>query len=141
MKKPFLFALTLILFISCSSEPEKMELKSPNGFAFPLEDTWEFNGNVQVYGFSLLEDEDDIYHAAVKYKADLAMDGTTIFENVDSGKIEKSSEEEIAEMEIEFQIEFGSNFDPGNYELIIIAEDLNSTKKDTCNLPFELSEF
>jgi len=59
---PWFFVLKIILVAvllgldGCSSEPEKMNLTAPEGFAYSLDSGWEFDGSVQLDGFTQVED-------------------------------------------------------------------------------------
>jgi len=137
MKNLIFVFICLLIISSCSSEELKLELFSPDAFAFSLDDGWELNATVNVRGFRQ-KSEDDGYRSSVSYLIHLITPSDTIY-NVDFGVLEESSEEELMDLTIESQIEFNSNFDAGDYLLLVFAEDRFNTNKDTTKIPFTLS--
>jgi hypothetical protein len=137
MKKLLVIVFSLITIISCESEKLKLELFSPDAFAFTMEDGWELTATVNVKGFKQ-KSEDDIYKSRVSYLIHVVTPTDTIY-NADYGVLEESSDEEMMDITIESQIEFNSNFDPGEYMLLLFAEDQFNANKDTVTIPFTLS--
>ena len=137
MKKILLIFLFAFGVYSCSSEEPKLELFSPDAFAFSLEDGWELNASVNVKGFKQVS-ENDVYSSSVSYLIHLITPGDTIY-NVDYGILNEKSDEELLDLTIDSQIEFNSNFPSGNYQLLVFAEDMLNTNKDTASIPFTLS--
>jgi hypothetical protein len=131
----FLF-IGVILF-SCAQEKLKLELFSPDAFAFTMDDGWELNAAVNVKGFKQ-NNKDDIYMSKVSYLIHIVTPTDTIYK-ADYGVLEESSKEEMMDKTIESQIQFGSNFQAGDYMLIVFAEDQFNANKDTVTIPFTLS--
>jgi hypothetical protein len=127
----------MLIISSCATEELKLELFSPDAFAFSMDDGWELNATVNVKGFKQKSEEDG-YSSSVSYLIHLITPTDTIY-NVDFGVIKESSPEELMDITIESQIEFNSNFDAGEYQLLIFAEDQLNTNKDTAAIPFTLS--
>lgn len=126
-----------LIIISCAEEEEKLELFSPDAFAFILDDGWELNASVNVRGFKQKEENDKYYYSVI-YLVHMITPTDTIL-NIDFGKLEKTSSEELLDLTIESQIDVNSEFETGNYELILFAEDQLNTNKDTIHIPFSLT--
>jgi hypothetical protein len=129
--------IAFIVAVSCEPEKLKLELFSPDAFAFTMEDGWELTATVNVRGFKQ-KSENDIYKSRVSYLIHVITPTDTIY-NADYGVLEKSSDEEMMDITIESQIEFNSNFDTGEYMLLLFAEDQFNANKDTVTIPFTLS--
>jgi hypothetical protein len=125
------------MLFSCAQEKLKLELFSPDAFAFTMDDGWELNAAVNVKGFKQ-NNEDDIYKSKVSYLIHVVTPTDTIY-SADYGVLEESSNEELMDIAIESQIQFDSNFEAGNYMLLVFAEDQLNANKDTVTIPFTLS--
>lgn len=124
------FSLLHILFIGCSEEP-KLELFSPESFAFSLDNGWEVNASVNAKGFAQIEKENsDLYFTQLSYSVNLYTPEDSIH-NADYGSITDSTSEKIMDTQIETQLELDKGFTKGNYTLEFIVEDKYSTTKDT----------
>lgn len=137
MKNLIISFVCLLIIISCSSEKLELELFSPDAFAYTMDDGWELNATVNVKGFKQKSVEDG-YSSSVSYLIHLITPSDTIY-NVDFGVLKQTSEEELMDLTIESQIEFNSNFETGDYQLLLSAEDQLNTNKDTVSIPFTLS--
>lgn len=138
MKNPLIGLLSLLFLLgSCEPEKLKLELFSPDAFAFSLEDGWELNATVNVKGFKQ-NSVNDKYSCKVSFLIHLITPSDTMY-NADWGVLEETSDEEMMDLTIESQIEFNSNFESGEYQLLLFAEDLFNANKDTVTIPFSLS--
>lgn len=137
MRNLIIAYVCILIISSCSSEELKLELFSPDAFAFTLDDGWELNATVNVKGFKQISEKGG-YSSSVSYLIHLITPSDTIY-NVDYGVLKESSQEEMMDLTIESQIEFNSNFDTGEYLLLVFAEDQFNTNKDTVIIPFTLS--
>lgn len=121
MKKYLLFSLLIVLTFACAKE-EKLELFSPESFAYSLDSGWELNSSVRARGF-LQKENNDRYIARLSYNVDLVTpNGDTLF-NADYGMIDQENDEEIMDLAIETQMEFDSTFSKGKYILLYRVED------------------
>lgn len=132
----FIFAAAIFVF-ACSAEEKKLELFSPEAFAFSMENGWELNASVQVKGFEQKEGKNS-YAAHFAYTVDFVTPENDTLVEADFGEIEKNKEEEIADLPIDIQIEIDSSFSAGKYEMIIRVNDLLSSKTAFIKQPFEL---
>ncbi len=124
------FSLLHILFIGCSEEP-KLELFSPESFAFSLDNGWEVNASVNAKGFAQIEKENsNLYFTHLSYSVNLYTPEDSIH-NADYGSITDSASEKIMDTQIETQLELDKGFTKGNYTLEFIVEDKYSATKDT----------
>ena len=137
MKNSIIILVGIVILISCAQEKLKLELFSPDAFAFSMDDGWELNATVNVKGFKQKYEEDD-YMSKVSYVINVVTPTDTIYK-ADFGVLEKSSKEELMDMTIDSQIEFDSNFEAGEYQLLVFAEDQYNANKDTVTIPFTLS--
>ncbi len=124
------FSLLHILFIGCSEEP-KLELFSPESFAFSLDNGWEVNASVNAKGFAQIEKENsNLYFTHLSFSVNLYTPEDSIH-NADYGSITDSTSEKIMDTQIETQLELDKGFTKGNYTLEFIVEDKYSATKDT----------
>ncbi|MFC2135014.1 hypothetical protein ACFLTH_10375 [Bacteroidota bacterium] len=140
MKKLFLLPLFFtILFMSCSKEEKKLELFSPDAFAFQLDNGWELNASVQAKGFSI-EEVDDVYTARLSYYLNLVLPSGELLEDVMYDIVTEKSEEEIMELSIDAQVELDSSFDEGEYKIIFYVMDDYTEQEVSIEKTFELSQ-
>lgn len=137
MKKFITAFLIFSFFFACSSEEPELELFSPEAYAFALDNGWELNSSVRVKNFKQIE-SDGKYYTAIAYHLDLITPQDTIKE-ADFGSIEETYNEEIMDLAIDSQIELDSSFTVGSYRVVFYVEDLNSQKRDTLFVNFELT--
>lgn len=138
MKKLFLIVLVIFSLFACSDDP-KMELFSPEAFAYSLDNSWELNANVRVKGFSL-EEQNDVFKAKLSYTVSLLKPDNKLLKQFDFGSIVEENEEEINELNIEIQAELDSTYSPGKYRLIFDVRDDNSGMKSKIEKEFEISK-
>lgn len=129
----------LVLFSACSEEEKKLELFSPDAFAFQLENGWELNASVRVKGFTLQE-EDDKYEARLSYYVNLVLPSGETLEEITSDIVTQESDEEIKELGIDIQVELDSSYKLGEYNLIFYMADDYTGKETSIDKKFELSE-
>ncbi len=139
MKKLIFISLIFFLFASCEREPRKIELGNLDCFAFYLGDSWELNASVFVKNFEYKEVE-DIYSYKFSYSVSIVTPKADTLKNVDYDLIEKKSEEEPVEQEIEIQININDNFEAGKYILIFDAVDNYTQQKARVESLFTLSD-
>jgi hypothetical protein len=137
MKNSVIILAGIVMLLSCAEKKLKLELFSPDAFAFTMDDGWELNATVNVKGFRQKYEEDH-YVSKVSYFINVVTPNDTIYK-ADYGVREDSSKEEMMDITIESQIEFNSDFDPGEYQLLVFAEDQLNANKDTVTIPFTLS--
>lgn len=129
--------LATLIFISCSEEP-KLELFSPESFAFSLDNGWEVNASVNAKGFAQIEKENsDLYFTHITYSVNLFTPEDSLL-NADYDSIIDSTDEEIMDVQIETQLELDIGFPKGNYTIEFIVEDKYSRTKDTLSTQFVL---
>ncbi|MCF8243227.1 MAG: hypothetical protein K9J16_17760 [Melioribacteraceae bacterium] len=141
MKKIFAVLLTFVFLIAaCSQEEKKLELFSPEAFAFQLDSGWELNGSVQIKGFAQKE-EDDNYTAKLSYYSNLITPAGDTLNEVDYGMIDEYREEEMMDVSLDIQIELDSSFSAGSYKLIYFVSDDISNQQAMAEAQFTLDEF
>ncbi len=132
-----LTVLFSLFFISCSEEP-KLELFSPEAFAFILDSGWEINASVNAKGFAQIEKENsDLYFSELTYIVNLFTHQDSLF-HVDFDSIIDSTEDKLLDIQIESQIELDKGFSVGNYTIEFVVEDRYSNTKDTLSSKFIL---
>ena len=139
MKKLFVIIPLLLFITACSKEERKMELFSPEAFAYTMENGWELNISCQVRGYQLFEDKGKHY-SKLTFVIDLKKPDGTIINNVQSGKIEQLAKEEDSDIQLNVQIKLDEKYKPGNYLAIINFRDELSGKKLKIDKEFDLSE-
>lgn len=138
MKKVILIsAMLTIIMLACSKPEPKLELFSPEAFAYQLDKGWELNATVGVKGFQQNE-KDDKFFASLSYTVDLITPTDTV-KNVDRGTIDEKNDEEFLDLMIDSQIEMDSSFAIGDYQLIFFVEDNNSKSSSTASAKFKLT--
>ncbi len=138
MKKLSLLVIIFFLF-ACSEEELKLEVYSPEAFAFQIENEWELNASAQVKGFKQIE-EDEEYSTKLSFFANLITPSGELLEEVDYGMIDKKNEEELMDIQLGIQIVLDSSFVQGEYTLQIIVLDDYSEQQDSTEVKFSLSE-
>lgn len=129
-KTKILITLSILFFISCSEDP-KLELFSPESFAFSLDNGWEINASINAKGFAQIEKENsDLYFTHITYTVNLFTPEDSLF-NADYDSIVDSTDEEIMDVQIDAQLELDNGFPKGNYTIEFIVEDKYSSTKDT----------
>ncbi len=138
MKKLILLtSLATLILIGCSEEP-KLELFSPESFAFSLDTGWEVNASVNAKGFEqITKKNSDLYFTHLSYSVNLYSPADTLYK-ADFGSLIDSTEEEVMDVQIESQLELNTGFAKGNYTLEFIVEDEYSETKDTLSTKFVL---
>lgn len=133
----FISTVLVLLLLACSSDKTKIELFSPEAFAYQLEEGWELNATVRVKGFQQNEVNNQL-QASLSYNIDLITPADTV-KNVDNGSLEETNEEEFLELMVDSQIQLDTAFIEGNYELIFYVEDNFSKSRDTASVKFKLT--
>ncbi len=139
MNKTYLIALLLLvsIFISCSDEETKLEVYNSEAFAFQLDKEWELNASAQVKGFKQFEEEDK-YTAKLSYYVNLTTPSGELLEEVDYGMIDRESNEELLDTQLEIQIVLDESFSEGEYTLHIIVNDDLSEQQAQTEVKFSL---
>jgi hypothetical protein len=138
MIRQTIYLLIVVSFVACSKDKEPLELSSAEAFAFSLEPGWELNASVRVKNF-IQEKEGDIYQVKLSYNIDLLLPSGERIENIDTGIIDESSEEEMQDLPIEMQLELTDAYKLGTYSLIFSVTDDYTSENDTLVKPFILS--
>jgi hypothetical protein len=122
MKKLLLITYSIILLFSCDEEEKKLELFSPETYAYQLDSGWELNAMIQVKGLAFkIQNENYIY--SVTYSADLITPSKDTLKSIDNGSIEETASEKLYDIGVEFQTELDSTFLRGKYEIIFYIKD------------------
>ena len=138
MKKTILF-ISLFLLFACSEEEPKLEVYNAEAFAFQLDSEWELNASAQVKGFKQVEEAEE-YIAKLSYYANLVTPSGDLLEEIDYGMIDKKSEEELIDTQLEIQVVLDSSFATGEYTLQIVVLDDYTEQQDSTEVKFDLSE-
>lgn len=134
-----IFLLFVLFFISCSEDELKLEVYSPEAFAFQIDEEWELNASAQVKGFTQVV-EDDEFLTKLSYYSNLITPRGELLEEVDYGMIDKKNAEELIDTQLEIQIILDSSFAQGEYTLQIFVLDDYSGQEDSTQVKFNLSE-
>lgn len=137
MKRTLIIA-TIIFLFSCSDE-QKLELFSPEAFAYSLDSGWELNASVQAKGF-LQNENNDKFSAKLSYEIFLVTPQKDTLKHIDSGSIVEENDEEILDLNIEIQTELDSTYLPGKYVIIYNIKDNNSGMRSRISREFELTK-
>lgn len=138
MKKIILVLFVFSLF-ACEKEEVKMEIFSPEAFAFQLEEGWELNASVQVKGFNQIEENNE-YLTHLVYSVTMITSENDTINEADFGEIKQKNVEELMDYAIDMQIELDSGFPSGNYKMIIDVTDMVSGKRASREQEFELEK-
>lgn len=138
MKKIYIISVLFLLF-ACSEEEPKLEVYNPEAFAFQLDSEWELNASAQIKGFTQVEENEE-YIAKLSYYANLITPSGDLLEEIDYGMIDKKSEEELIDTQLEIQVVLDSSFAQGEYILQIFVIDDYSEQEDSTQVKFDLSE-
>jgi hypothetical protein len=139
MKKLFLFISLLVIVAGCSKKEKKLELFSPEAFAYTMENGWELNISCQAKGYELFENKGK-YYSKLSFVIDIKKPDGTIIKNVQSGKIEQLAKEEDSDTQLNVQIKLDDKYKAGNYLAIINFKDELSGKQLKIDKQFDLSE-
>ncbi len=138
--KIIFFTFILIGVWACSSKPEpKLELFSPEAFAFEVDNSWEINATVNAKGFAQI-DNDENPKIELFYKVDLITPESDTIKSIFDKNILLNEKEELIDLPLEAQIELDSTFKVGNYILIFNVSDEISKQTKTINIPFDLEK-
>ncbi|MDZ7764591.1 MAG: hypothetical protein U5K00_09210 [Melioribacteraceae bacterium] len=137
LKPVYLFVIIFFLFFSCSEEELKLEIYSPEAFAFQLENDWELNASAQIKGFQQVE-ENEKYISKLSYYANLITPEEELLQEVDYGMIDRESDEKLTDIQLEIQIILDESFQEGEYSLQIFVNDDQSGQQDSTAVKFKL---
>ena len=137
MKKYLLIIFVVLFIAACSKKEEKLELFSPEAFAYSLDNGWELNASCQAKGF-VKKEVSGKYGAQISFVLDLKMPNGTIKENIQHGKVDQLAKEEDADLQINTQVNLDSTYKAGKYVLIFNAKDAFTGKKARAEKEFEL---
>ncbi len=138
MKKYFASLIVLLLLFACSKEKEKLELFSPEAFAYSMDDGWELNAACRVKGFEQKEEENN-YKAKLSFIIDLQTSSGTLLQGIGEGLIDQSAKERIIDLPIETQVLLDSTYATGKYIIIFNVTDDFSGKSISIKKEFELT--
>jgi hypothetical protein len=139
MKKLLVLIPLLLIAVACSKKEKKLELFSPEAFAYTLESGWELNISCQAKGYELVEQKGK-YYSKLSFVIDIKKPDGTITSNVQSGKVEQLANEEDADTQLNVQIKLDEKYKPGNYLVIVNFRDELTGKKLKIDKQFDLSE-
>lgn len=131
-----LFALALLS--SCGKEEKRLEIFSPDAYAFPMEQSWELDGSFRVKGLEAKETKDE-YVYSVTYSLTLLNAGNEKRIVIKDAAYEEQADEELADIGIDFQAELDSTFTEGKYKALINIQDNFSRKNAQLEFDIELS--
>jgi len=141
LKKYSASILSIILFLSffsCSEEELKLEVYSPEAFAFQLDSEWELNVSAQVKGFTQVEENEE-YSTKLSYYINLITPSGELLEEIDYGLVDRKSDEKLIDTQLEIQVMMDSSFAQGEYTLQIFILDDLSEQQDSTQVKFTLS--
>lgn len=138
MKKYFASLIVILLLFACSREEEKLELFSPEAFAYSMDDGWEVNATCRVKGFEQKEEENN-YKAKLSFTIDLQTSSGTLLQGIGEGLIDQSAKERIIDLPIETQVLLNSTYVTGKYIIIFNVTDDFSGKSTSIKKEFELT--
>jgi len=139
MKKLLPLILLLLIIVACSKQEKKLELFSPEAFAYTLENGWELNISCQAKGYELFENKGK-YYSKLAFVIDIKQPDGTVIKNVQSGKVEQLAKEDDADTQLNVQIKLDEKYKSGNYIAIFNFRDELSGKQLKIEKQFELSE-
>lgn len=133
-------ALAFVLLISaCSKEEEKLELFSPEAFAYSIDSEWELNASCRIKGFTQKE-ENGLFTAKLSFATDIKTPDGKIFSGISKGLIDETGKDRFSDLPIETQIQMDSTFKSGNYIIFFKVKDDLSGESATIQKEFELTE-
>jgi hypothetical protein len=112
----------LFLLLSCAKREAKLELFSPESFAYELDNGWEIDGSLRAKGFTQ-EKNGENYSAKLSYYLDIVTPKGDTLKSAYDGLKDVKKAEEIEDVALEFQIEIDSTFARGPYVLIYTVHD------------------
>ncbi len=138
--KSFIVIILVILFVSaCSKEEEqRLQLFTPEAFAYDVGDAWEVNVTFHAKGFTQKE-ENSQYYSKLDYSIDLVTPDKDTLKNIFSNSEEDTFKEKAEDIELEAQFDLDSTYRLGNYNLLIHVKDELSNRTAKISKNFELS--
>jgi len=142
MRIYFIFLpITIFFLFACSKEEVKLEVFSPEAFAYDLGESWEVDATINVKGFDQKENaQADTYTASLSYGVDLLTPEGKTIEKIFSDEINKTKDEKIADLQLEVQFELDSTYTLGKYKLLFHIKDNFTNKKVDSSVEFDLTE-
>lgn len=139
MRNIILFALTILLFTSCSKKEMKFEAFSPEAFAYDLGDgNAEVNASVRVKGFTQTEKSGN-YSASINYNVDLIKPDSSVVKAIFKDVKTASESEPINDLGLEAQFDLDSTYINGEYKLVFNIKDNYSSQTLITNVGLKLS--
>ncbi len=138
MKKAFVIIPLLLLIAGCSKKFEKLEVFSPEAFAYTLDSGWELNASARVKGF-VQNESGGKFSASIKYYADIETPDGGLIEKAASGEINKSSAERMTDLAIEAQIKLEAGSVKGIYKITFFITDKGDGREAKASNFFELN--
>ena len=87
-KKIFVLLIVILLLYACSKEKEKLELFSPEAFAYSMDNGWELNSSCRVRGFTQIEEE-EAFKTKLSFSVDLLTPDNKKLPGVGEGLVDK----------------------------------------------------
>ncbi|NOX19055.1 MAG: hypothetical protein GXO87_12345 [Chlorobi bacterium] len=128
----------LILLAGCGKEETKLEIFSPDAYAYPMEHAWELNGSFRVKGLEA-EEMGNGYQYDVSYSMTLTDGGNHKRILFKDAIYQERADEELPDIGIDFQTELDSTFAEGKYKALINIRDNFSRKTAQLKFDIELS--
>lgn len=123
MKKLIIIIFLFFVVYGCGKkEQSKLELFSPDAYAFNIGDSYEVNATVRAKGF-IQQEENNNYQIYLNYKIDLINPNGEKMENVSSGFVDKSNANKVNDIPVEVQFNLDTTSIKGNYKLIFHITD------------------
>ena len=139
LRTVFLIAIVGLLFYSCSSsEDSKLELFTPEAFAYYVSDAWELIVTLHAKGFTQKENDSQYLYKLV-YSLDLISPTNDTLTNIFSNIVKDTVQEKAEDIELEAQTDLDSTFSKGNYIVIIKVKDELSNQSARITKKFNLS--
>lgn len=127
----------IVLFVfACSKEEKKLELFSPEAFAYSLDNGWELNASCQIKGFEKKEIE-GMYKAKIYFELDLKTPNGVVKKNIQQGFVDQTEKEDVMDLPFNTQIVLDTTYKSGKYVLIFNAKDNYSNKTSRVEKEFE----
>ena len=135
----YLASILLIFNLFACNKPEpKLELTSPEAFAFDIGDGWEVTATVNAKGF-MQNEKYGKWKIKLNYNVDLITPESDSLVSVFEDIVEEESEQEFTDYQLEAQIEIDSSFGVGKYKLIFNVTDELAKQSKSMYISFDVT--
>lgn len=140
MKSVMVIILLMLFVFACSKEEEqKLQLSTPEAFAYDVGGGWELHVTTIAKGFTQKKSFAK-YEAKLNYTLDLITPKSDTIKSLVSGVEERSEAEPLEDLELEAQADLDSTFTTGRYECIFNVNDELSGQEVSVKKVFKLGE-